>query len=204
MCFLNHVHLSSLPQPPQRSGRPPERRDRCRHHHLQAGRHGLHHVDLLLQAPGDEPQVRHRPRPALAVKHRGGFHQPSGCSQRTVRSAQRSALQHLHRVDGRPSQNIPACWHLHGCQPAFTIQTLTRGEGILYGLTCPDRDRGLPASLWAFPAPLRPPPAPAFSQQPFKAFIIRLLIRRHLLFRDPWSLLFLPLLRSTLPQRVLL
>ena len=45
-------------QPPQCAVRPSERWDCCRNYRIQAGCNGLHHLDVLLQTAGDEPQVR--------------------------------------------------------------------------------------------------------------------------------------------------
>ncbi len=42
----------------ERARGPPECGDRGGHHHLEAGRHGLHHVDLLLPQARHESQVR--------------------------------------------------------------------------------------------------------------------------------------------------
>lgn len=56
-------------QPPQCSLRPSECRDLCRNHHLQTGCDGLHHLDLLLQETGDEPQVGKYTLPSTTMKH---------------------------------------------------------------------------------------------------------------------------------------
>lgn len=47
----------SYPQPPRRALWSSECWDCCRNHLIQAGRHGLHHLDLLLQTADDESQV---------------------------------------------------------------------------------------------------------------------------------------------------
>lgn len=47
-----------FPQSSERALRPLECRDRSRHNRFKAGRHGLHHLDVLLPQAGHEPQVR--------------------------------------------------------------------------------------------------------------------------------------------------
>lgn len=51
----------SYPQPPRRALWSSECWDCCRNHLIQAGRHGLHHLDLLLQTADDESQVSPAP-----------------------------------------------------------------------------------------------------------------------------------------------